>query len=262
MRIVGIVSQKGGVGKTTISVNLAVELKSRGYETLLIDLDTSNPSVGFHVGIQESTIGIKQFLEGQKGLTSYVTVHAPTGLHIIPGTIDAYDYDLTERGAKKIKTALKSMGYDFVVVDTSPGLGWKAVVEDLIDEALIITTPDISSMTSAMRIAEYMDRIGKQHSMLVNRKRRKNYEISDRIISAHYGKNMLGTIGEEDKVMIGIGEHIPATILYKRCAFSSGIHELASYYGAEAKGKRAAKPGKGRISSAFSSLFEKRGRKW
>ena len=58
-QIIGVMSQKGGVGKTTIAVNLAVMLRLKGYETLIVDLDTSNPSVGIHLGMHESEDGLE-----------------------------------------------------------------------------------------------------------------------------------------------------------------------------------------------------------
>ncbi len=49
-------SQKGGVGKTTVSVNLAIALQQQGYNVLLLDGDTVNPSIGLHLGLEAVNI--------------------------------------------------------------------------------------------------------------------------------------------------------------------------------------------------------------
>ena len=56
MKIIAILSGKGGVGKTTLTLALAVSLKRRGYKTGILDLDLENPSIGVACGINRESL--------------------------------------------------------------------------------------------------------------------------------------------------------------------------------------------------------------
>ncbi len=58
--IIRVSSTKGGVGKSAIAVNLAVSIEMYGYRTLIVDLDTINPSVGLYLGLANVSIGAEE----------------------------------------------------------------------------------------------------------------------------------------------------------------------------------------------------------
>ena len=262
-QIIGVMSQKGGVGKTTIAVNIAVMLRLKGYETLIVDLDTSNPSVGIHLGMHESEDGLEKFMTGSKGVNEFLTVHAPSGLHVLLGSIDSPQYNLTDVGARKLRKEIVKSAYDFVILDTPPGPASKEIARELIDEALIITTPDMPSCTSAFRIAAHLDRLSKRHSLIINKRRSKMYEISERTIHAEYNGRIYGVIAEDERIIASVGEHIPAVLLYHNIAFSKSISRIAKEYtdSTIASQKRSKKTDSkvGIVASAFSRIF-RRGR--
>src|SRR5436190_23484593 len=66
-----VVSQKGGVGKTTTAINLAASLAKRGTRTLLVDLDPQG-SIGFGLGLRNEGGGVAEYLEGTKDLPEIV----------------------------------------------------------------------------------------------------------------------------------------------------------------------------------------------
>ena len=258
-QIIGVMSQKGGVGKTTIAVNLAVMLRLKGYETLIVDLDTSNPSVGIHLGMHESEDGLEKFMTGSKGINEFLTVHAPSGLHVLLGSIDSPQYNLTDVGARKLRKEIVKSAYDFVVLDTPPGPASKEIARELIDEALIITTPDMPSCTSAFRIAARLDQLAKRHSLIINKRRSKMYEISERTIHAEYKGRIYGVIAEDERIIASVGEHIPAVLLYHNIAFSRSISRIAEEYadGSGRSSKGIKRPGSNVnvITRAFSRIF-------
>ena len=258
-QIIGVMSQKGGVGKTTIAVNLAVMLRLKGYETLIVDLDTSNPSVGIHLGMHESEDGLEKFLIGSKGINEFLTVHAPSGLHVLLGSIDSPQYNLTDVCARKLRKEIVRSAYDFVILDTPPGPASKEIARELIDEAMIITTPDMPSCTSAFRIAAHLDRLAKRHSLIINKRRTKMYEISERTIRTEYNGRIYGVIAEDERVIASVGEHIPAVLRYRDIGFSRSINRIAEEYTERTTTgqKRSAKTDSkvSIVTSTFSRIF-------
>ncbi len=265
-KILGVMSQKGGVGKTTIAVNLAVSLRLTGYEVLVIDLDTSNPSVGIHLGMHESGDGVEAFLNGHKGMKEFVSVHAPSGLHVMQGSIDSPQYNLTELGAHKLKKEIERAAYDFVIIDTPPGPASKEIANVLIDDAMIVTTPDLPSCTSAFKISERIDRINKHHSLVINKKRGKSYEISERAIRAEYKGRIYGVIAEDERVLASIGTHIPAVLLYCNIPFSRSINRIAEDYTRDnssvQRNAKSIDTRKGNLYSLFSGIFKRGRNQW
>lgn len=227
--IIRIASQKGGVGKTTVSTNIAVCLKDFGYSVLLVDCDTTNPSIGFHLGMEKSNMGYKQLVKGTSKLSELCSVHAPTGINVIPGAINSKPFIITEVEARRVIKNLKASNYDFVILDTQPGYYIQTAVNE-IDETLLITTPDMPSCSSILRSVKLLDEQNAKHNLLINRVKGKKYEISKREIEETYEGKIIGALPESDIVPESIAEHIPAYALSRDDKFSKGVFLSSRFY--------------------------------
>ena len=228
--IIRISSFKGGVGKTTVAVNLAVSLQRMGYETLLMDVDTTNPSVGIHLGMSEANIGTKEFISGKATLTQATSVHGATGLHVVVGTLNEPPYFAKPEWIQHGYSTLgKSTAYQFIILDSAPGFT-PAQQAGYVDEALIISTPDIPSLTSAVKLEAFYNKHRMNHKMLVNRVDNRRYEVHPKEISEIYEGSIMGFLPEDEIVPKSIAAHIPAIVLDRKALFSKALHDVSDRY--------------------------------
>lgn len=129
-KIIAIANQKGGVGKTTTSVNLAASLGVLEKKVLLIDADPqANASSGLGIDVEQVELGTYQLLEHSiKAEQAIIKTNSPN-LDIIPSHIDLVaieielvDMDEREYMLKKAITHLKEI-YDYILIDCAPSLG-------------------------------------------------------------------------------------------------------------------------------------------
>jgi chromosome partitioning protein len=146
-RVLAVVSQKGGVGKTTTSVNLAAAFARRGLKTLVVDVDPQG-AVRFGIGLRPGhpTFGFADYLNGVRTLREIILPTALPWLRVIlAGSVsEASDHSfyqqlIAETSVLKDLLQLARERCDVVVVDTPPGLG--GIVHRVLESSQHVIVP-------------------------------------------------------------------------------------------------------------------------
>ncbi|WP_104734230.1 ParA family protein [Hanstruepera ponticola] len=144
-KIIAIANQKGGVGKTTTSVNLAASLGVLEKKVLLIDADPqANATSGLGIDVESVEIGTYQLLEHTNNAKEAIIDSGTPNLDIIPAHIDlvAIEIELVDKDQREymLKKALEDIkdDYDFILIDCAPSLGLLTLNALTASDAVII----------------------------------------------------------------------------------------------------------------------------
>ena len=122
-QVIGIASGKGGVGKTTVSINLAVALQRMGQRVMLFDADLGLANAQIALGCR-CPYNLSHFLSGEKTLQEIV-VTTPQGIELVPGASGRHEMAaLDELQAASLVQAFSSLQgeLDFLIVDMAAGI--------------------------------------------------------------------------------------------------------------------------------------------
>ncbi|MEI7818821.1 MAG: AAA family ATPase [bacterium] len=126
--IIAVANQKGGVGKTTTTVNLAAYIAKLGRSVLLVDLDPqANATSALGVNKDKIELSLYDVLVEAEPVESVIVSTKYRGLHLLPSSpvLAAAEIELTKLPHRemRLKMALSSLQYDIILIDCPPSLG-------------------------------------------------------------------------------------------------------------------------------------------
>lgn len=233
MRKIAILSGKGGVGKTTTSVNLGIALARLGRGTTLLDANFSTPDVAMHVGIPIGTPTLHHVLAGSSQLNNATHLHY-SGLRIIPSST-AFS-DIKKARYEKFNDIIELINSDFLLMDCGAGLARdvERVIENS-DEVLIVTNPEWPSITNALKCVMMAEELRKPVlGVVLNRVRNAQLEPAVKQVEAILDKPILTAVPDDDKVRMSIATKNPIVISYPQSdvalAYQKLAHDLAGIH--------------------------------
>ncbi len=147
-KIIAVVNQKGGVGKTTTTINLGAALAEAGRNILIVDLDPQgNASTGLGIEQNERDLTTYDLLIGDADLADVIQETTVNNLAIIPATTDLSSADIelisNEKRSFLLHDALRQIdidqfGYDYILIDCPPSLNILTVNAMIAAHAVIV----------------------------------------------------------------------------------------------------------------------------
>lgn len=172
-RVIAVTSGKGGVGKTALTINLAIALASYGKRIFILDADLGTANVDVLLKLS-AKYNIIHLLAGEKNLLE-IAVPAPGNISVIPG--GSGFQALTNMREGQFRQIINSFNQldglaDYVLIDTGAGISRDvSTFLAAADEVLVVTTPEPHALTDAYAIMKVMHTLECQSKMnlLVNR---------------------------------------------------------------------------------------------
>jgi len=239
-RIIAVVNQKGGVGKTTTAVNLSAYLANLGKQVLLVDLDPqANATSGLGLDHRNLEAGVYEAIIGAKSLNQVIKRTMQTGLQIAPATlslagagVELVSLDNREFRLSSIIEEIKK-DYDFIIIDGPPSLGL-LTINSLVaaDEVLIPIQSEYFALEGLSQLLETIS--------LVQNNLKPSLGILGAVITMFDRRNKLS-----ESVMEELYKYFPNHIFRSVIPRSVRLAEAPSYgrtilqYDPKSKGGRA-----------------------
>lgn len=224
-RIIAIASGKGGVGKTTIALNLGFAMASLKKNVLVVDTDVSLPNLDLYTGLEKPLITLLEVLNGSANIQSAI-YSIQMGLNIMPcgSSLEALrSVDIDKLG--DIISELKNSEFDYVILDVPAGLSrFSLLPMTYSDEVILIVNPDPASISDAQKVRTVSGLTDmKITGIIVNKFKKNTYED----IGIKLGLPVLGLVPEDDAVTRSRDSRKPVILLRPRSTPARAIMQIA-----------------------------------
>lgn len=259
MRYIAVTSGKGGVGKTTIAINLATALTRYGRQVILIDANFDFPNVGLMLGKSNFEETIISAIEGKKKIDKTIYKHQ-SGLKLIAGNISLEH--MHKKDIEKFNKLLPELEdkAEALILDVASGLNKENL--DIIKnchDLLAVTTPDFISVTETLKLLK----VAKSHKknilgVIVNRYANKDYDMKIENIQSLINEKIIAVIPDDKSLKESLKLKYPVVYSHPNAVSTVAFEKLAcNLIGMPYQEKKPAKQTK------FMKVMEKLGlKKW
>lgn len=211
-KTIGILSLKGGVGKTSAVLSLGSAISTFGKRVLLVDGNFSAPNLGIHLNIIEPEVTIHHVLNGDDNIEEAIINIDRPNLDILPASI-VYRSRINPFKLKE-KIRLLKERYDIILIDSSPALNDETLAVMLAsDEIFIVTTPDYPTLSMTIKaIKDAKTRGIKIDGLILNKVYNKPFELSIDQIEKTADVPVLAIIPEDINVVKSLSTFTPSIV--------------------------------------------------
>lgn len=210
-KVFGIISIKGGVGKTTTVSNLGTILAHDfKKKVLLVDANFSAPNLGIHFGVVEPEKTLHDVLLNKIKTSDAIYEHE-LGFHIIIGSLINKRIDVY-----KLRQKLNEIKdfYDIILLDSSPNLNNEILAAMIASDALlVVTTPDYPTLTATLHaVKTAKERKTPILGLVLNKVLNKKFELSIEDIESSSNCSVLAVLPNEIKIIESLSLTKPASL--------------------------------------------------
>lgn len=210
-RVIGVFSGKGGVGKTTTTVNLGAALSYNFDKNVaVVDTNTSSSCLSLHLGMHFSPLTINSVLKGEAEVEEAIEVHG-SKMRVMPASLRLTDSFVDHSRLPNIVETI-SRTSDIVLLDTAPSIGPETLWSlKCCNEAIIVTNPDLPSVIEALKMIKLAREYNVHILGLVVNRYHKHVSLSLSEIYKICNVPIISLVPEDKNVMKSIESRIPVT---------------------------------------------------
>ena len=251
VRVIGVLSGKGGVGKTTLVSNLGVSLAQEGKNVAIVDANLTGANLGLHFGLLSYPVSIHDVMSDEALITDAMYKH-PSGVDIIPASLSIEHID-TE--PKNLRSSIDEFlgDKDFVLIDAATGLDRETLnAIDMSDEVLIVTHPELPTISDALRTKTIAEKYGKDViGIVLNRVNRKD-DLNKDNVSSFFELPVIGAIPDDPVVRKSIEAKNPVVLSHPNHRVSQEIRRVSSHI----LGKKYVSKNNGGLMDRLLAMFK------
>ena len=228
-KTLGIVSLKGGVGKTSVVASLGAAISDFKKKVLLVDGNLSAPNLSFHLNVINPEVTLHDVLSRKVNPSDAICELDSEHFHFIPSSIIPYSLNVNPFDLRNKIKSLKN-NYDFILIDSSPTLDDETLAVMLAsDSLLVVTTPDYPTLSTTIRaVNEAKNRGANVVGLILNKVHNKNFEVSIKDIERFTDVPIMAVIPYDISSLKALSEFVPSTVYKPNSLGSVEYKKLAA----------------------------------
>ncbi len=239
-RKIGIISGKGGVGKTTVTANLgAVLAKKFKKDVAIVDCNLTTSHLSLSLGMYYCPVTLNHVLRGETKIKDAMYSH-PSGMKIIPASIRLEE--MVGVDSSKLKSIINKLhkNVDIILLDSSPGLGNEALSAiKASNEIILVTNPNLPAVTDVIKCRDIIKSMRKKPiGVVLNMITGGRHELSEKEVEILTELPVIASIPHDMNVHKSLAERTPIVLHKPRSSASKELTRFAGWLVGEEEEKK------------------------
>lgn len=229
IRAYTITSGKGGVGKTTLTVNLGISLALLDRETYILDADIGMANMALILGMDDVPVTLHEVLAGKADIEDAI-YEGPAGVKVVPSGISLQGFQQAD--PDKLRDVMTKLvdRCEYLLIDAPSGISKEGVVPlSVADQVILVVNPELASMADALKtkiLCEVMG--GSVYGAILNRAGLEHTELRSQSVEDVLGVRVIDVVPEDASVRRAAAYKTPCVLKYPSTDATRAFKRIAA----------------------------------